>query len=132
MRNDRKLIFLLSKFFERKSSRHPKHAAALSVVIFLFLQTGLELEDADTRRRDASDPSTSILVGFFRARSHEHMFKLGGKLEDLRNHLLAKAFGKHTKMIFGYCSPQVGMAGAARGPSGPGRKGRETGSLTAP
>lgn len=69
---------------------------------------------------------------FFRAWSHEHMFKLGGKLEDLRNHLLTKAFGKHTKMIFGYCSPQVGMAGAPRGPSGPNRKGRETGSLRAP
>lgn len=57
------------------------------------------------------------------------MFKLGGKPEDLRNHLLGKAFGKHTKMIFGYCSPQVGTAGAARGPSGPSRKGREPGEL---
>lgn len=132
MRNDRKLIFPLSDASKRNSSRLPKHAAALFLLIFLFLQppthfwsTGI----ADARWGDVSDPNTSFFVGFFRARSHEHMFKLGGKLEDLRNHLLSKAFGKHTKMIFGYCSPQVGMAGAARGPSGPGRKGREPGEL---
>lgn len=60
------------------------------------------------------------------------MFKLGGKLEDLRNHLLSKAFGKHTKMIFGYCSPQVGMAGAVWGPWVPAEKGGNPGSLRAP
>lgn len=135
VRNDRKLIFLLSDFFLKGNLpviKTRRGSFCCHCLVSATTNPGLELEDADTRRGDVSDPNTSVLVGFFRAPSHEHMFKLGGKAEDLRNHLFSKAFGEHTKMIFGYCSPQVGMAGAARGPSGPSRKGRETGSLRAP
>ena len=57
------------------------------------------------------------------------MFKLGGNQGDLRNHLLTKAFGKHTKMILGYCSPQVGMAKGSAGPLGSEQKREGNGEL---
>lgn len=47
----------------------------------------------------------------------------------MRNHLLTKAFGKHTKMILGYCSPQVGMVGAPRGPLRPSKKREGNGEI---
>lgn len=73
VRNDRKLIFLLSHFFERKSSRHPKHAAALSVVLVLSPQPATQVWSSGTETPGGVTRATQTFLFLWVFLGHDHM-----------------------------------------------------------